>query len=275
MTIPGVHLAGEAVVAFVDGELGSVAHARALVHLDTCAECRRAVAVQREASGLLSGAPDPIPPAALIGRLCNIPMTTEIGGPDVVLAVQDGDLVWGTESSLRGRPVPAPPHQRNGGANRGPDPARRDSRPTSYPHVRASGRTGRARSVLIGAMAGLAFGVFVATASPSVYSGTNTPGQNLIRDVNGAVVGPPVTGDLTGVRNLRTHDPERDNPGPDGSGAAGRQVRFHTDTDTGTDPGTVTGTDQASRLVGPSSDDTGTLATPFFGGASEQGRSAR
>ena len=267
MTIPGVHLAGEAVVAFVDGELGSVAHARALVHLDTCVECRRAVAVQRETSRLLAGAPDPVPPAGLLGRLREIPMTTDIGGPDVVFAVEDGDLVWGTASSLRGRPVPNLGHEHDGRPNRGPDLARRDGRPASHP--RRSGRTRRARRVLVGAVAGLAFGVFAATASPSVYTGTTVPDQNVIRDVNGGVVAPPVTSDLVGVRESHSHP--RGDLGSDQAGIAGTRVGFRTDPDG--EPGTDA--DRASRLVGRSSTGTGVLTNPFDDMADEPGRAAR
>ncbi|HEX5493481.1 MAG TPA: hypothetical protein VFX70_02765, partial [Mycobacteriales bacterium] len=111
MTFPEVHLAGEAVVAFVDGELGSVAQARALTHLGVCAECQRAVEAQQETSRLLAGAPDPALPAGLAGRLRRIPMTADLGDPDgsdVVLAVEGDDLVWGTRASLRSRPNPAP-----------------------------------------------------------------------------------------------------------------------------------------------------------------------
>ncbi|HEX5497302.1 MAG TPA: hypothetical protein VFX70_22290, partial [Mycobacteriales bacterium] len=99
--------------------------------------------------------------------------------------------------------------------------ARRDGRPASYPSAAGSGPTRRARRVLAGAVAGLAFGVCVATASTSVSAHTDTPDRNIVHDVNGGVVRPPITGELTGVRDLRA--PDRDQgtfgrTGPDGFG---------------------------------------------------------
>lgn len=222
MTFPDVHLAGEAVVAFVDGELAPVAHARALAHLAVCAECGRAVGAQRDTSRLLAGASDPVLPAGLLSRLRDIPMTAELGGRDVVLAVDGDDLVWGTASSLRTRPTPT--NDDGGGSRPDPRPGGPHHRPASYSSTRSSTRRSlhprQARRALAGAVAGLAFGVCVATASTSVYSHTNTPDRNLIRDVNGGVIGPPVTGQFTQVHNLRAPDSRPNQDDPNGSSPA-------------------------------------------------------
>ena len=69
MTLPDVHLADEAVAAYVDDALSVGARHRADRHLAACAECRRLVDAQREAKVLLGAAPDPVLPAGLLGRL--------------------------------------------------------------------------------------------------------------------------------------------------------------------------------------------------------------
>lgn len=251
MTIPDVHLAGEAVAAFVDGELSSVAHARAVAHLDVCAECRGGVRAQKEAAALLVAEPVPELPAALLARLREIPMTAELGGEDVILAVQGDEFVWGTTSSVRTNSVETSQSQGRSRGGRGPTPGgpggpvapagrgettgthrntgttrpdsgqrrsarpsvtRRplDHRPSSYSSSRATAHPQRMRRALVGAMAGLAFGVFVVTV-PTTAAGHGAPDRDLIQGVNGGgIVDPPVsevstTGDdgVTGVRQWR------------------------------------------------------------------------
>ena len=53
MTLPEVHLAGEALAALIDGELSQAAYHRALDHMVRCAECRTAVNAQRQAKAAL------------------------------------------------------------------------------------------------------------------------------------------------------------------------------------------------------------------------------
>lgn len=248
MTFPDVHLAGEAVAAFVDGELGSVAQVRARAHLDRCTECRRAVDEQREVSRRVSGAPEPQLPAGLLRALREIPMTADLGPADMVLAVDHGGLVFGTASTrLLDPPVPSGP-RRTGSQPSGPPPgfrpsglppvtpARRgpqDGRPGSYPASRAPGRARRAsrtRRALAGAVAGLAFGVFAATASVASYAAPDAPQRNLIRDVNGGTISRPVTGSVVGVRSVRASEQRRSDRGTGltGLGETGLRVD-HTD----------------------------------------------
>ena len=72
------HLSDEAVAAFADGVLTGAARERATRHLDSCAECRQAVKVQREAAFALRAAPAPALPSALLDRLRTVPQTTPI-----------------------------------------------------------------------------------------------------------------------------------------------------------------------------------------------------
>ena len=94
MTLPDVHLAGEAVAAYVDDALSPTARDRAERHLRACAECRAVVEAQREAKFLLAAAFDPELPAGLLARLRDIPMTADLGGSDIVLAVDGEQLSW-------------------------------------------------------------------------------------------------------------------------------------------------------------------------------------
>jgi hypothetical protein len=206
VTFPEVHLAGEAVAAFVDGELAPVAHARALAHLDVCAECRGAVHAQQEVADLLAGAPEPALPAALVARLRDIPMTADLGNADVVIAVEGDDLVWATPSSLRARARAAvvPQLARPGPARsaRPPQPGTGDRRQASAPPSRPPGRPRRVRRVLAGAVAGIALGVFAATAPTSV-SGVGVAPDRGDRGVNGGVVDPPTFGEV-GLREIQS-----------------------------------------------------------------------
>ncbi len=99
MTLPDVHLAGEAVAAYVDQALSPTARDRANRHLRSCSECRAVVNAQREAKVLLAASFDPELPTGLLARLRDIPMTAELGGCDLgqsgtVLAVDGDELGW-------------------------------------------------------------------------------------------------------------------------------------------------------------------------------------
>ncbi|WP_040511625.1 hypothetical protein [Gordonia soli] len=74
---PTEHLAPEAVAAFVDGELGMTAHARAADHLAICTECIAAVDAQVAARARLRTSGGISMPAGLLGALSQIP-TREI-----------------------------------------------------------------------------------------------------------------------------------------------------------------------------------------------------
>jgi Putative zinc-finger len=82
MSIPESHLAQEAIAALVDGELPSGPAARAARHLSGCLQCRLSVDAQREAKEALHGSRDVAVPGDLMSRLCAIPFTTDVQGPD-------------------------------------------------------------------------------------------------------------------------------------------------------------------------------------------------
>jgi hypothetical protein len=204
MTLPDVHLAGEAVAAYVDDALSPTAHDRAERHLYACAECRTVVDAQREAKVLLAAALDPAMPSSLLTRLRDIPMTADLGGSDIVFAIDGEELAWTRVPSppdprdvnLYGQasvlPLPAPAQStgaaapavrwwRFGSASIPSDPA--GTHPSS--HLEVGGRGGRPRSYpstrrrsrrLAGAIAGLAFGV-IASAASTGTSGGAPPAQ--------------------------------------------------------------------------------------------------
>lgn len=71
------HLAVDAVVAFVDGELGPGAHDRAAEHLAHCPSCATEVAAQRQVRSAVRAAPEPTLPSGLLAALCSIPQTAQ------------------------------------------------------------------------------------------------------------------------------------------------------------------------------------------------------
>ncbi|MGH3898253.1 MAG: anti-sigma factor family protein [Pseudonocardiaceae bacterium] len=107
----GQHLAVDAVVAFVDGELGPAARDRAAQHLTVCQSCAAEVAGQRHARSVMRSAQCPQVPAELLAALRDIPHTAELPGtPDGLAVAADGTVV---EIADRGRAatpkVPAAP----------------------------------------------------------------------------------------------------------------------------------------------------------------------
>lgn len=121
----GQHLAVDAVVAFVDGELGAAARDRAAQHLTACQSCAAEVAGQRQARSVMRSAQCPQVPAELLATLRDIPHTADLPGtPDGLAVTADGTVVervrapvaplgastplgasqrWGTGSSILGR----------------------------------------------------------------------------------------------------------------------------------------------------------------------------
>jgi hypothetical protein len=84
------HLSDEALAAFADNVLTGLARERALRHTKVCAECRHAVAVQREAVWALRAAPAPALPGGLLDRLRGLPETTPITTPVPSAVAPDG-----------------------------------------------------------------------------------------------------------------------------------------------------------------------------------------
>jgi anti-sigma factor RsiW len=126
----GQHLTVDAVVAFVDGELGAAARDRAAQHLNACQSCTAEVGVQRLARSVMRSAQGPQVPAGLLAALREIPHTAALPDPPDGLAVTaDGTVVeiadpsraptaplgggvplgasqrWGTGPSVLGRSV--------------------------------------------------------------------------------------------------------------------------------------------------------------------------
>ncbi|WP_269166101.1 anti-sigma factor family protein [Modestobacter sp. VKM Ac-2977] len=101
MSIPESHLAQEAIAALVDGELSGGAANRAARHLAGCAQCRMAVAAQREAKDALRHGVDVVVPGDLISRLQAIPFTAAGpgGGLGSLSAGADGLAATGAGGS--------------------------------------------------------------------------------------------------------------------------------------------------------------------------------
>lgn len=114
MTLPESHLAQEAIAALVDGELTAGPANRAARHLLGCAQCRLAVAAQREAKEALHRAADVAVPNDLLSRLQAIPFTTDVpgGGPGSMAAGADEVTLTGARGAfsfpLASAVVPAP-----------------------------------------------------------------------------------------------------------------------------------------------------------------------
>ncbi|MGH3795762.1 MAG: anti-sigma factor family protein [Pseudonocardiaceae bacterium] len=90
----GQHLAIDAVVAFVDGELGAGARDRAAEHLTSCQTCAAEVAAQRHARSAVRSAGCPQVPAGLLAALRDIPQTADLpGAPDGLGVTGDGTVV--------------------------------------------------------------------------------------------------------------------------------------------------------------------------------------
>lgn len=70
------HLAAEAIVAYVDGELPLQPYLRASAHLSICGECVAEVEAQRQARVALQQLTAPSMPAYLFCALSKIPETT-------------------------------------------------------------------------------------------------------------------------------------------------------------------------------------------------------
>lgn len=102
----GQHLTVDAVVAFVDGELGPVARDRAAAHLIMCSSCATEVAAQRQARSVVRSAQCPPVPADLLATLRDIPRTAELPDAPAGLAVTgEGTIVQAIDA---GRTPPGP-----------------------------------------------------------------------------------------------------------------------------------------------------------------------
>ncbi len=114
------HLASEAVVAYVDGELTMTAHQRAAAHLGTCPECAAEVdGQQRARSAVRSAAPLAVP-AGLQSLLCGIPQSQQRTRPQQVAQRQVPQRQVPQQQVTRerspGRRSTPPPRRSNRGA---------------------------------------------------------------------------------------------------------------------------------------------------------------
>jgi hypothetical protein len=108
----GQHLAMDAVVAFVDGELGPVARDRAATHLTGCQFCAAEVDAQRSTRSVVRSAQCPPVPADLLAALRDLPHTASLSQAPAGLAMTaEGTLVALTDP-LRTRPGPLGARQR-------------------------------------------------------------------------------------------------------------------------------------------------------------------
>lgn len=88
------HLALDALVAFVDGELGPSARDRAAAHIARCSGCAADAAAQRQARAEVRGAQAPAMSAQLLRALRSIPSEADIPGqPEELALTPDGQLV--------------------------------------------------------------------------------------------------------------------------------------------------------------------------------------
>jgi anti-sigma factor RsiW len=93
-SLPEQHLLPDAVVAFVDGELGPVARDRAASHIARCTLCAGETAAQRQARSAVRSAEVPGMSAGFLAALRAIPVDAELpGGPDTLAVTADGTFV--------------------------------------------------------------------------------------------------------------------------------------------------------------------------------------
>ncbi|MEB3365999.1 zf-HC2 domain-containing protein [Saccharopolyspora mangrovi] len=92
--LPEQHLALDALVAFVDGELSPSAHDRAVAHLAGCPACAADAAAQRQARAAVRAADTPSVSPQLLQALQAIPSSAELPAqPENLALTSDGQLV--------------------------------------------------------------------------------------------------------------------------------------------------------------------------------------
>jgi anti-sigma factor RsiW len=92
--LPEQHLALDALVAFVDGELSPSAYDRAAAHLARCPACAADAAAQRQARAEVRSAETPSISPQLLRALRSIPSDADLPGqPDELALTEDGQLV--------------------------------------------------------------------------------------------------------------------------------------------------------------------------------------
>jgi hypothetical protein len=194
------HLATEAVVAYVDGELSISAHERATRHLAGCTLCTAEVAAQRQARAAVRGAAAPAMPASLLAALHAIPHSVELPpGPDVLAVGEDGELVVAQRSHTEpnGRPL-------NGAVPLGLSaPLGSGDR---LGHTGFGSGSGRAGRLVLGAgvvVSGLVLGALALSSPEPPDTGSPRPGAE-----SGSVPAPVVPARLDLERGTDQGEPE-------------------------------------------------------------------
>jgi anti-sigma factor RsiW len=100
------HLAVDALVAFVDGELAPGARDRAAAHVTGCESCAAEIAAQRQARSVVRSAHCPSAPADLLAALRDIPRTADLPEPPAGLAVTADGVVVQVADPDRGPTAP-------------------------------------------------------------------------------------------------------------------------------------------------------------------------
>ncbi|AOS61760.1 anti-sigma factor family protein [Actinoalloteichus hymeniacidonis] len=104
--LPEQHLALDALVALVDGELSPSAHDRAVSHLARCPTCSGRATAQRQARTAVRSAAAPMMPVGLLEALCAIPQHADLPpGPDELAVTSDGQFVAVRSTSRSARSV--------------------------------------------------------------------------------------------------------------------------------------------------------------------------
>lgn len=92
--LPAAHLLPDAVVAFVDGELGPTARDRAAAHIARCPVCAAETTEQRQARDAVAAAEAPRLPAGLMAALRAIPTDTDLPtGVEQLAVTPEGQVV--------------------------------------------------------------------------------------------------------------------------------------------------------------------------------------
>ncbi|GAB3284641.1 anti-sigma factor family protein [Parasphingorhabdus pacifica] len=105
--LPEGHLALDALVAFVDGELSPSAHDRAVAHLAHCPACASDASSQRQARAAVQSAETPSISSGLLHQLQSIPTSAELPDrPDELGVTEDGQLVAVDPTRARGKSTP-------------------------------------------------------------------------------------------------------------------------------------------------------------------------
>jgi anti-sigma factor RsiW len=92
------HLTLDAIVAYVDDELGPGPYTRATRHVAHCDECAAQVVAQTQARAALRTAAGPQPPSALLSALRSIPQHADLPAPPADLAIsEDGEFLYRAE----------------------------------------------------------------------------------------------------------------------------------------------------------------------------------